>query len=74
MEQKLKILYALSMGVGLGFSISILIVIVIFAGANLDKKYNSSPWFIILSIFFAFLLSFFLIYYFLLPFVKKEKK
>jgi len=73
MEQKLKIFYALSLGFGMGIMISAFVVTIILIGVNFHKRYTT-PWPIILSILAALVVSIFLIYYFVAPFLKQKKK
>ena len=51
------LLAALSLAWELGYTIAIPIVIFAFLGRFLDKKFDSSPWLILIGIFLALLIS-----------------
>ena len=52
---------ALSLAWELGYTIAIPIVIFALLGRFLDKKFDSSPWLLLLGIFFALLISGFVV-------------
>ncbi|MFQ6049640.1 MAG: AtpZ/AtpI family protein [Candidatus Paceibacterales bacterium] len=65
--------YAIFLALQLGFLIAIPLVGFLLVGVFLDKRLNSFPLFLILSIIFSFIFLFFEIRHFLLPFLEKHK-
>ncbi len=71
--RKFKIFYSISLAWQLGFLIVIPLVIFILIGVWLDKKFGSSPWFLLISIIIASLATYYDTVYLLKPLIKKEK-
>ena len=69
-----KVFYTLNLGLQLGFLIIVPLVLFFWAGAYLDQKMNSSPWFLILFIGIAFVFIVFELRQYFLPLFKKAKK
>jgi len=67
-----KFLYAVSLALQLGFLIALPLTGFLLIGIFLDRKLNSSPLFLILSLIFAFVFLFFEVFHFLLPLLKKR--
>ncbi|MCD6412290.1 AtpZ/AtpI family protein [bacterium] len=71
MKEKKQVSYALFLAFQLGFLIVVPLIGFLFLGIFLDKKFNSSPIFLLLSIFLSFIFLFFEIRHFLLPIIRK---
>jgi len=71
MKKKERVSYALFLAFQLGFLIIVPLIGFLFLGVFLDKKFNSSPIFLLLSIFLSFIFIFFEIRHFLLPIIRK---
>lgn len=54
---------ALSLAWQLGYSIAIPLVALALVGRILDKKFSTSPWFILTGIFLSLIVSTFAVYY-----------
>lgn len=72
--QKNKFYYAILLGTELGFLISLPLVSFLLLGFFLDKKFNTSPAFLIGGTILGIIFSIADFYYFLLPFFKKGQK
>lgn len=64
--------YALSLGTQLGFMIALPLVICLVIGIFLDKKLDTFPIFLILSVFVGMALTIINIYKSVLPFLEKK--
>jgi len=71
MKKKEQVSYALFLAFQLGFLIVVPLIGFLLFGIFLDKKFNSSPIFLLLSIFLSFIFIFFEIRHFLLPIMRK---
>jgi len=71
MKKKEQVSYALFLAFQLGFLIVLPLIGFLLFGIFLDKKFNSSPIFLLLSIFLSFIFIFFEIRHFLLPIMRK---
>jgi len=71
MKKKEQVSYALFLAFQLGFLIVVPLIGFFCLGVFLDKKFNSSPIFLLLSIFLSFIFIFFEIRHFLLPIMRK---
>lgn len=67
-----KLFYAISLGSALGFLTALPLILFLFFGLWLDKKFNTTPLFLILFIVLGFMMTIFEIRYFVLPFLEKR--
>lgn len=72
-KKKSNFFYAIFLALQLGLLIAIPLVGFLLIGVFLDKRLNSSPFFLILCMILSFIFLFFEIRHFLLPFLEKHK-
>ena len=73
-KQGFKVFYVLTMATQIGFLVAVPLILFLLGGIFLDKRFNSSPWFLILSIIVAFIFIFFEVRQFLLPLLRDKKQ
>jgi len=61
-KEKSNLWQALSLLGQLGYVIAVPLVILALGGRFIDKKYGTSPWFLIVGMFFALIISTFWVY------------
>ena len=66
--------YAVSLGLEMGFLIALPLVIFLILGVFLDKKFETFPFYLISAMILGLVLTFFDVYYFVLPFLTKKLK
>lgn len=71
-NQKKNLFYAISLGLELGFLIVIPLVVFVVLGIFLDRKFNTSPIFLLISIALSFISTVFEVRYLILPFLNKK--
>lgn len=69
---KNKFIYAVSLGIELGLLITFPLVVFLLIGIWLDRKFDTSPIFIILFVFLSLLATFLDVRYIVLPFLAKK--
>ncbi|MDD5098490.1 MAG: AtpZ/AtpI family protein [Candidatus Pacebacteria bacterium] len=62
----------LAMGTQLGFMIALPLVICIITGIYIDKRFNTFPWFLLISVFAGIGLTLIDIYKVIIPFLEKR--
>lgn len=72
--QKSKIFYAVSLGLEMGFLVAIPLVLFLFLGVYLDKKFNTLPIFIIVSVILSFVAMILELRFLILPFMQKRSR
>lgn len=73
-KNKPNVFYTLSLGLELGFLIALPVVIFLILGIFLDKKFQSFPISLILSVILGLVFTFLDIYYIVLPFLDKRSE
>lgn len=71
-SSKNKILYTVSLGLELGFLIALPLVLLLIFGLFLDRKLKTTPLFLIIFVISGFVITFFNVYYLILPFLEKR--
>jgi F0F1-type ATP synthase assembly protein I len=61
--EKEKVWSALSLAWQLGYTIAIPLVVLALTGRILDKRFNTSPWLLLVGIFLSIIISTFAVYY-----------
>jgi F0F1-type ATP synthase assembly protein I len=72
--ERTKLFYALFLGAQLGFLIALPLVGFLLGGIFLDRKFNRSPLFLSLAIFFSFAFIGFEVHRLVFPFLEKVKQ
>lgn len=72
--QRSKIFYAISLGLEMGFLVAIPLVVFLFVGTFLDKKFQTTPLFLGISVIFSFLVMFLELRFLVLPFIEKRSQ
>lgn len=72
--QRSKIFYAISLGLEMGFLVAIPLVVFLFVGALLDKKFQTTPLFLAVSVILSFVVMLLELRFFILPFVEKRSQ
>jgi F0F1-type ATP synthase assembly protein I len=67
-------LYALSMGMGLGFAVAVPLVLFLFLGVYMDRKFNTMPLFLIISILIGLAAAGLEVRNMILPFIEKRSQ
>ncbi len=70
-KEKKEFFYALFLGIQLGFLLALPLIFFLFLGIFFDKKFKSSPLFLISFMLFALLFLTLELKYYLKPFFKK---
>jgi F0F1-type ATP synthase assembly protein I len=73
-KPKNNALAAISLGSQLGFAIAAPLVLCLFLGIFLDKKFNTSPLFLITLVIFSIIVTILDVYYMILPFIEKRSQ
>lgn len=73
-NQKPKFFYAISLGLELGFLIAVPLVLFLFFGVFLDKKFNTSPIFLIILTILSLVTMIFELRFLVLPFLEKRSR
>lgn len=74
MSQNNNKFYAVYMGLEMGFLIALPLVGFLILGVFLDKKFQTAPLFLILSVFLGFISVVLEIKHYILPFLEKGRK
>ncbi|MGE4555160.1 MAG: AtpZ/AtpI family protein [Candidatus Paceibacterota bacterium] len=73
-KNKSNVFYTLLLGLELGFLIALPLVIFLILGIFLDKKFQSFPISLILSVILGLVFTFLDVYYIVLPFLDKRSE
>lgn len=71
-ETKKGFFNAIFLGAELGFLIAIPLILFLLGGVFLDRKFDSLPFFILVSLFLGGVAAFFNIRYLILPFLERK--
>jgi len=73
-EEKFALIYALSLITQIGLVVSVITLFFIGLGYWIDKQLNTSPIFVIICAFLAFVSSMVSVYFLILPILKKGEE